>query len=209
MPSALRPRGLGVRTESKFLFQVQADFSAERHSPSCTRSRQDRYQIRRPTHPPFFKQCQAALRVRVHSTTVFRFRYPRPSGLAEFLVLYEAILADDDVETARYQYDLLGRGTDSSDIQMYMFPTVSSRASFSARPLSDVAVSRVPSVAAAAGFLYSLSCRSRVWLRRSALVPKSGHDSSSGSTFSCRSHLTSVCCKAGCTRMLVPSMSLL
>ena len=87
-------------------------------------------------------------------------------------------MADDDVETARYQYDLLGRGTDYSDIHIYMFHFVSSRVSFSARPLSDVAASRVPSVAAAAGFLYSRSGRSRVWLRHSALVPKSGHDSS-------------------------------
>ena len=57
-------------------------------------------------------QCQAALQVRVHSTTVVRFRYPRRSGLAELFVLCEGtILADDDVKTARYQYDLLGRGT--------------------------------------------------------------------------------------------------
>ena len=53
-----------------------------------------------------------------------------------------------------------------------MFPIVSSRVSFSARPLSDVAASRVPSVAAAARFLYSLSSRSRVWLRRSGTGPQ-------------------------------------
>ena len=56
-------------------------------------------------------QCQAALQVRVHSTTVVRFRYPRRSGLAELFVLSEGtILADDDVKISRYQYDLLGRG---------------------------------------------------------------------------------------------------
>ena len=50
-----------------------------------------------------------------------------PAALArpELLVLYEGtILADDDVETARYQYDLLRRGTDYWDIHIYMFPIV-------------------------------------------------------------------------------------
>ena len=72
----------------------------------------------RPPHPSFSMQCQAALQVRVHSTTVFRLQVSplRRSGLAELLVLYEGtILADDNVETARYQYDLLGRGTDYLD----------------------------------------------------------------------------------------------
>ena len=121
-----------------------------------------------PPHPPFFMQCQAALQVRVHSTTVVRFRYPRRSGLAELFVLCEGtILADDDVKTARYQYDLLGRGTVYWAI-IYLFPFVSSRVSFSARLLFDVAASQVPSVAAAVVFLGSLSCRRRFWRRISA-----------------------------------------
>ena len=114
-------------------------------------------------------QCQAALQVRVHSTTVVRFRYPRRSGLSELFVLCEGtILADGDVGTARYQYDLLGRGTVYWDIIIYLFPFVSSRVSFSARFLSDVAASQVPSVAAAVVFLGSLSCRRRLWHRISA-----------------------------------------
>ena len=99
-------------------------------------------------------QCQAALQVRVHSTTVVRFRYPHRSGLAELFVLCEGtILADDDVKTARYQYDLLGRGSVYWAIIIYLFPFVSSRVSFSARLLFDVAASQVPSVAAAVVFL--------------------------------------------------------
>ena len=50
---------------------------------------------------------------------------------------------------------LLGRGTGFWDIHIYMFPIVSSRVFCSARPLSDVAASQGPSVAAAAEFLYS------------------------------------------------------
>ena len=90
--------------------------------------------------------------------------YPRRSGLAELFVLCEGtILADDDVKTARYQYDLLGRGTVYLDIIIYLFPFVSSRVSFSARLLSDVAASQVPSVAAAVVFPGSPSCRRRFW----------------------------------------------
>ena len=50
---------------------------------------------------------------------------------------------------------LLGRGTGFWDIHIYIFPIVSSRVFCSARPLSDVAASQGPSVAAAAEFLYS------------------------------------------------------
>ena len=66
----------------------------------------------RPPTLPFSTQCQAAPQVRVHLTTVFLFRYPRRSGLAELKTLCEGtILVDDDVKTARHQYDLLGGGT--------------------------------------------------------------------------------------------------
>ena len=54
--------------------------------------------------------------------------------------------------------DLLERGTGYRNIHIYIFTILSSRVSFSARPLSDVAASQVPSVAAAAEILYSLSC---------------------------------------------------
>ena len=57
------------------------------------------------------------------------FGYPRRSGPAEPLVLHEGtILADDDVETARYQHDLLGRGTDYWDFHnlcTFSFPLAS------------------------------------------------------------------------------------
>ena len=56
-----------------------------------------------PPTLPFSCSAKKALQVRVHSTTVVRFRYPRRSGLAELFVLCEGtILADDDVKTARY-----------------------------------------------------------------------------------------------------------
>ena len=91
-------------------------------------------------------------------------RYPRRSGLAELFILCEGtILADDDAKTARYQYDLLGRATVYWDIVVYLFPFVSSHVSFSARLLSDVAASQVPSVAAAVVFPGFLSCRRRFW----------------------------------------------
>ena len=112
-----------------------------------------------PTHPPFSMQCQATLQVRVHFTTVFLFRYPRRSGLAELTVLCEgtilAVVYDDSLFTYGFTWTwdwLLG-------ISYPMHLIVSSRISFSARPLSDVAASQVPSVAAAAGFLNSFSRR--------------------------------------------------
>ena len=53
-------------------------------------------------------------------------------------------------------------------VHFCMFPIVSFRVSFSARPLSDVAASQVPTVAAAAEFLYSLSSRCRSISRSTA-----------------------------------------
>ena len=91
---------------------------------------------------------------------------PRRSGLAELIVLYEGtILAVvyDDAETGRYRCGLLKRRTGYWKIHIHSFPIVSSRVSFSARPLSDIPASRVPSVAAAAEFLYSSSSRRRFW----------------------------------------------
>ena len=58
--------------------------------------------------------------------------------------------------------DLLGRGTSYCVFHIlcsFSPPLVSSRISFSARPLSDVPASQVPSVAAAADFLHSFSRR--------------------------------------------------
>ena len=60
--------------------------------------------------------------------------------------------------------DLLERGTSYWDI--LFFPIGSSRVSFFARPLLDVAASQAPSVAAAAAILYSLSCHCHFWFRR-------------------------------------------
>ena len=107
-----KAKGFGSRTENKFLFQVRVDLSAERHPPFGAQARLCR-NLFSFAHPPSLStQCQAAPQVRVHLTTVFLFRYPRRSGLAELTALCEGtILADDDVKTARYQYDLLGRGT--------------------------------------------------------------------------------------------------
>ena len=110
--------------------------------------------------PPLLHAVPSGIASSSPLTTVIRFRYPRRSDLAELFVLCEGtILADDDVKTARYQYDLLGRGTVYWDIIIFPFPFVSSRVSFSARLLSDVEASQVPSVAAAVVFLGSLSSR--------------------------------------------------
>ena len=93
--------------------------------------------------------------MQVRLTTVLSFRYPRRPGLAELIVPYEGtILAvvDDDIETGK----VLVRFTWTWDwplgISYPMQHIVSSRVSFSARLLSGVAVSQVPSVAATAGF---------------------------------------------------------
>ena len=55
---------------------------------------------------------------------------------------------------SRYGYSFCGSGPAIGYFHIYIFPFVSSRVFFSARLLSDVAASQVPSVAAAAKFLY-------------------------------------------------------
>ena len=85
------------------------DLSAERHSPVGARESI----FFRPPTLPFPCSAKRHRKCEFTQRRSSGFRYPRRSGLAELLVLNEGtILADDDVETARYQYDLPGRGTD-------------------------------------------------------------------------------------------------
>ena len=88
------------------------------------------------------------------------FRYPRRAGLAELTALYEVtILAVGVRRYPVYVWLYLDVGP---AFGIFIFPIVSSRVFCSARPLSDVAASQGPSVAAAAEFLYSpplLGCK--------------------------------------------------
>ena len=144
--SALRPRG-----SAEFLFQVRVDLSVRERART-------EFKFLSPTHPLLF-----------HAV---------PSGTASASALNDGLQASgtpaalvwqSSLSCARvpswpwcttiphFGMNLLGRGTGYWDIHIYILPIVSSRVSFSARPLSDVAASQAPSVAAAAEILYSLS----------------------------------------------------
>ena len=113
--SALRPRGLGVRTESaraqSFCFQVQADLSAERHSPFWARARQCR-NLFSFAHPPslFHAVPSGTASASALKRRSSGFRYPRRSGLAELIVLYEgtilAMVYDDSPFTFGFTWTL-------------------------------------------------------------------------------------------------------
>ena len=109
---------------------------------------------------PFFMQCQAALQVRVHSTTVFRLQVPPPlwSSRAHCPVRgYHPGRVVRRFSIYRWLYLDVGPAIGKF---IFTYSLSFPPASFSlARSLSDVAASQVPSVAAAAGFLYSLSSR--------------------------------------------------
>ena len=114
--------------------------------------------------PSLFHAVPAALQVRVHSTTVSRI----PAAL-----VWQSSLSCMRVPSwpwcttmqrlADTGVVFLNVGPAIGKIHIHSFPIVSSRVSFSARPISDIPASRVPSVAAAAEFLYSFSSRRRFW----------------------------------------------
>ena len=107
-------------------------------------------------------------------------------------------------ETARYQYDLLGLGTDYWDIHIYMFPIVSSRVCFSARPLSITGTvccgsgwfSLLPLVSFSR-LASSFSTGPQEWTRQ---LCSSGEYNQLSHYDSCDQVYVD---KAGCTRMLV------
>ena len=62
-------------------------------------------------HPPsLINAVQPALQVRARLTTVFSFRYPRGSGLATLVVLYEGSILAVVYDELHSGMDLLGRG---------------------------------------------------------------------------------------------------
>ena len=151
----LSPRG---RKSAEFLFPVQADSSAERHSPFWARARQCRNLSL--AHPPSLFQ---AVPSGTASASAFNDG-PQASGIPAALV-WQSSLSCARVPPWPWcttihhlPMALLGRGSGYWEMHIYIFPIVSSRVFFSARSLSDVAASQVPSLAAAAEILYSLSC---------------------------------------------------
>ena len=103
------------------------------------------------THPPSLfhavprRHCKCEC-----ASTVFRFRYPRRHGLAVLTALYKVTILAVGYDDSPFPYGFIWTWDWLLGNSFYIFPIGSSRVSFSARPLSDVAASQVPSVAAAA-----------------------------------------------------------
>ena len=141
----------GKRKNAEFLFQVQADISAERHSPSCARARQCR-NLFSFAHPPslfYAVPSGTASASSLNDGLSLQVSPPLWSGRAHGPVRGchpGRRRCEDGTVPVRFTWTwdwLLG-------ISYPILFIVSSRISFSARPLSDVAASQVPSVAAAA-----------------------------------------------------------
>ena len=108
VPSASAPRPRG-RESAEFLFHVQADLTCRAALPVLCASAPGLKSIFfRPPTSPFFMQCKRHCKCGCTQRRSSGFRYPRRSGLAELIVLYEgtnpAVVCDDS-ETGRFRYE--------------------------------------------------------------------------------------------------------
>ena len=124
VPSASAPRR---RKSAEFLFQVPADFSAERHSPFWARARQCR-NLFSLAHPPSL--FQAVLSGTASASALNDSL--QASGIPAALV-WQSSLSCARVPswpwcttTPHFGMDLLGRGTGYWEIHIYILPSVSS-----------------------------------------------------------------------------------
>ena len=138
----------GPRGPSRFLFGPPPNLTFVLVSSSGLRFLSPRGLVCREAHTNCRVQCPSGL------------KFSRPSTrLLEVIPLSGIPLLQNSglvgwVTPVHSRVDLLERGTGYWDILIFFFPIGSSRVFFSARPLSDVAASQVPSVPAAAAILY-------------------------------------------------------
>ena len=143
---------------AEFLFLVQADESAERAPPVLCASAPGLKSIFFRPHPPFPFPCSAKWHCKCECTQrrSSGSRYPTALVWQSSLSCARVPSWPSVRRFSIYLCLFLDVGLGYWDIHIYTLPIVSSRVSFSARPLSDVAASQAPSVAAAAEILYSI-----------------------------------------------------